>query len=568
MGELDEVGRLRSYVADLQSSLNAHLAGLGSHERLEVDGEWGERTALAFRRVCRVLGLEPVRHVRTFRLVVGATQRRTPEELARAQAEGAAYAQRLRHHFGHEATSNGGGGGGRPGAGGLARAIRANGGRFETVVVREARRAGLPVALACAVLEKETGFRNVFGHDAVRNPVKSPPGGLLAVTPDNYREYLKHRRRGLGNQGVGPMQLTSAFLQDRADQLGGCWQPGPNIRVGLEFLAGNIRRTGLRPGVVAYNGSGPAAQRYADDVLTRARVWDKRLRAARRPRPGRDHDRDPVPVPTPPVGKPRTFRLESPLMRGRDIAAFQRLLNERFAAWNVDKRIDVDGEYGPMTRRAARQAVYALGISGTELAHGVTPELRTKLRRPSGRSPDEVAHASRRRGWLGRLRRQHEGRGAQAVLAYARKHLGVVESPPSTNRGPLIDRWNRATGTAVGSPWCGNFANACLMAAGFPAEPWLKLCSAIEGNAKAAKGGWQWTTAPRPGDLVLFTVGGAANHVGVVEAVGRAGVVTIEGNTHKDYDPGRFWEGYGVFRRHHRAGQSAIRGYARPPYGR
>ena len=106
------------------------------------------------------------------------------------------------------------------------------------------------------------------------------------------------------------------------------------------------------------------------------------------------------------------------------------------------------------------------------------------------------------------------------------------------------------------------------MAAGFPAEPWLKLCSAIEGNAKAAKGGWQWTTSPRPGDLVLFTVGGAANHVGIVEAVGRAGVVTIEGNTHKDYDPGRFWEGYGVFRRHHRAGRSAIRGYARPPYGR
>src|SRR6185437_3794605 len=92
MGELDEVGRLRAYVADLQSSLNAHLSGLGSHARLEVDGEWGEHTALAFGRVCRVLGLEPVRNVRTFRLVVGATQQRTPEELARAQADGAAYA--------------------------------------------------------------------------------------------------------------------------------------------------------------------------------------------------------------------------------------------------------------------------------------------------------------------------------------------------------------------------------------------------------------------------------------------------------------------------------------------
>jgi CHAP domain-containing protein len=572
MGELDEVGRLRAYVVDLQSSLNAHLAGLGAHERLEIDGEWGEHTALAFRRVCRVLGLEPVRNVRTFRLIVGATQQRSPEELARAQADGATYAQRLRHHFAHEQDGDGGGDGPRPAGGGLVRAIRANGGRFEAVVVREARRSGLPVALACAVLEKETGFRNVFGHDAVRNPVKSPPGGLLAVTADNYRQYLFHRRRGLGNQGVGPMQLTSSFLQDRADQLGGCWQPAPNIRVGLEFLAGNIRRLGLRSGVVAYNGSGPAAQRYGDDVLARARAWDKRLRAARPPRPAPDHHDDPVPRPKPrppgPAGKPRTFRLESPLMRGRDIAAFQQLLNERFAAWSIDKRVDVDGEYGPLTRRAARQAVYALGISGTEMAHGVTPELRVKLRRPSRRTPVEVASAGRRRGWLGRLRRQHEGRGAQAVLAYARKHLGVVESPPSTNRGPMIDRWNRATGTAVGSPWCGNFANACLMAAGFPSEPWLKLCSAIEGNARATKGGWRWTGSPRPGDLILFTVGGAANHVGIVESVADGAVVTIEGNTHKDYDPGRFWEGYGVFRRHHPAGQAAIRGYARPPYGR
>jgi hypothetical protein len=113
MGELDEVGRLRAYVADLQSSLNAHLSGLGSKERLEIDGEWGEHTALAFRRVCQVLGLEPVRNVRTFRLIVGATQQRTPEELARAQTDGAAYAQRLRHHFAQENGSKGGGGGGR-----------------------------------------------------------------------------------------------------------------------------------------------------------------------------------------------------------------------------------------------------------------------------------------------------------------------------------------------------------------------------------------------------------------------------------------------------------------------
>jgi len=549
MGELDESGRLRAYVADLQSSLNAHLTGLGARERLEIDGDWGPKTDLAFKRVCRMLGVAPERRVRTFRIVVGATQQRTPEELARADSDGAAYAKRLRHHF---ATVP------------AAPPVSTNGARYMGEIAQAARRNGVPLALACAVVEKETGFRNVYGHDPVRNPIKSPPGGLLAVTRDNYREYLAHRRRGLGNQGVGPMQLTSPGLQDRADALGGCWRVGPNITVGLEFLAGNIRRLGLRAGVVAYNGSGAAAQRYGADVLVRAQRWETRLAGARpapAPKPPRQR---PAPAPA----QPRTFRLQSPLMRGRDVAAFQKLLNERFALWDIDKRVDTDGEYGPITRRAARQVVYGLGISGTELAHGVTPQLRAKLRTPSRRTADELAHAARRRGWLRRLRRQHQGKGAQAALAYARKHLGVVEAPPSTNRGPLIDRWNRATGTALGSPWCGNFANACLMAAGFPAEPWLKLCSAIEGNARAGKGGWAWTASPRPGDLVLFTVGGAANHVGIVEAVQNGSVVTIEGNTHKDYDPGRFWEGYGVFRRHHPAGKPPIRGYARPPYGR
>jgi hypothetical protein len=570
MGELDESGRLRAYVADLQSSLNAHLQTLGSRERLEIDGEWGPHTDLAFKRVCRVLGLQPQRRIRTFRLIVGATQQRTPGELDRAKADGAAYAARLRHHFATQRVPAP-----APANGTLSAAIRAHGGRYAKELVREAQRSRVPLALACAIVEKETGFQNVYGHDPVRNPVKSPPGGLLAVTHANYRDYLGHRRGGLGNQGVGPMQLTSPGLQDRADVLGGCWLPGPNIRVGLEFLAGNIKRLGLRPGVVAYNGSGPAAQRYAADVLARARAWEAWLQAARnhRPRPRPQPQPRPHPPPTPgptprPVRKARTFRLESPMMRGPDVAAFQRLLNERFARWNIDKRIDVDGEYGSITRRAARQVAYGLGISGTELAHGITPELRTKLRAPSRRSQAEVASAVRRRGWRGRLRRQHQGRGAQAAVAYARTHVGVLESPLLTNRGALVDRWNRATGTQLGGPWCGNFVNACLMAAGFPTEPWMKLCAAIEGNARAGKGGWSWVTSPRPGDLILFTVNGAANHVGIVEAVGAGNVQTIEGNTHKDYDPGRFWEGYGVFRRHHPAGRAPIRGYARPPYGR
>ena len=39
------------------------------------------------------------------------------------------------------------------------------------LMVAEAKRAGMPLALACALVEKESSFSNVFGHDAVANPM-------------------------------------------------------------------------------------------------------------------------------------------------------------------------------------------------------------------------------------------------------------------------------------------------------------------------------------------------------------------------------------------------------------
>jgi hypothetical protein len=258
----------------------------------------------------------------------------------------------------------------------------------------------------------------------------------------------------------------------------------------------------------------------------------------------------------------RTFRLQSPHMKGRDIKAFQRLLNERYKRWGVDKRIDADGEYGTLTRKAAREVSYGLGIAGREYARGVTPDLRIKLRSPSRRDDAERQRGQKRRAWLRKLRRQHEGGGAAEALAYARAHLDVRET--SQNRGPLIDRWNRASGSPLASHWCGNFMNACLMHAGFPCESWLAVCHTIEGNAKVAFEGWEWTQTPAPGDLALFTVDGAANHVGMVESASATQVVTIEGNSHPDGEITT--RGYGVFRRHHPRGYP--RGYARPPYGR
>jgi hypothetical protein len=158
--------------------------------------------------------------------------------------------------------------------------------------LQAARKARLPVAAACAFLEQESSKgQNVFGHDPTIFVGRGP------VTEAKYREYKKQRGpEGKGGmQGVGPMQLTFFTLQDAADDLGGCWKPLHNMTVGFEHAAGLIRRQGLRPGIKAYNGSGPAADRYAEHVLSLIRKWEQvlgapkttEMQATKRPKPAK-----------------------------------------------------------------------------------------------------------------------------------------------------------------------------------------------------------------------------------------------------------------------------------------
>ena len=130
-----------------------------------------------------------------------------------------------------------------------------------------ARDAGLSVALAASILMQESGGgQNVYGHDPTIFV------GAGAVTEANYHVY-RAERVASGNrrmQGVGPCQLTYWSLQDAADALGGCWRPLANMRVGFSHLAEAVRRSGLRAGVAAYNGSGTAASAYAQAVIERA----------------------------------------------------------------------------------------------------------------------------------------------------------------------------------------------------------------------------------------------------------------------------------------------------------
>jgi hypothetical protein len=135
-------------------------------------------------------------------------------------------------------------------------------------------------ALACGLIQLESGFRNIYGHDGVRNPIKSPPGGVRVVTAANYAEYLKYRKAGYGMQGVGYSQLTYFSFQDRADKLGGCWKVVPNLTVAFEDLDALIRLHGVRDGLASYNAGegnrhGRVGQHYATLVLTYYNAWKK-----------------------------------------------------------------------------------------------------------------------------------------------------------------------------------------------------------------------------------------------------------------------------------------------------
>ncbi len=259
----------------------------------------------------------------------------------------------------------------------------------------------------------------------------------------------------------------------------------------------------------------------------------------------------------------RILRLTSPLMTGDDVRLLQASINDQFERWKVPHKIKVDGIYGPHTRDELQTILYGLGISQSTIDKGVTPALRRKVRK-RWLNPAERLRFRQRADWRVRLAKRYRGDGPAAALAWARSQVGVKEQPAGSNRGPLIDQWQRLCGI-IAAPWCGCFVNRALMAAGFPAQPWLRYCPTIEAKAKAGEGGWKWV-APRDirrGDLPLYG-NGEAKHVGIAEAYED----DYEGNTSSG--PGGSQDNGGIVA--HRTDRDwdsqafPCRGAARPPY--
>lgn len=102
--------------------------------------------------------------------------------------------------------------------------------------------SGIPYALALAVIDQETDFRNITGD---------------------------------GGNSIGYMQIQPRWHQLRMERLGveDLQDPYSNFRVGCDYLAELLAQYSLAEALTAYNTGRPGQSAYADEVLQRMEAY-------------------------------------------------------------------------------------------------------------------------------------------------------------------------------------------------------------------------------------------------------------------------------------------------------
>lgn len=134
-------------------------------------------------------------------------------------------------------------------------------------------RSGLPFHVGCALMQKESGGRNIYGHDR---------GGVFTIDGDKpvtRANWLEFRRlvveQGRTSNGVGPAQITYRGFFPMMEQQGlRPWVPRDNMLFGCRLLLGYYRERGswVYAGT-RYNG----AEVYGHDLARKIGEWQRRL---------------------------------------------------------------------------------------------------------------------------------------------------------------------------------------------------------------------------------------------------------------------------------------------------
>lgn len=131
--------------------------------------------------------------------------------------------------------------------------------------------------------------------------------------------------------------------------------------------------------------------------------------------------------------------------------------------------------------------------------------------------------------------------------------LGVMEDPPGSNKGPIVNQYLASVGLPPGLFWCAAFVYWCFDKAAVKngrANPLVKTGHVMTHWNKTK--GKKILTAEavdkpsliKPGHIFMMNTGGSSGHTGIIEKVDGGFVHTIEGNSNNAGSR----NGIGVFR--------------------
>lgn len=155
---------------------------------------------------------------------------------------------------------------------------------------------GLPFWMGCTILNKETSGKNIYGHDS--GGTFSFSGINQEVTESNFEVFWRIVSAGGKSNGVGPMQLTWKGFFTNTSKTGMLdiglrpWDIHDNIRYAVKSILAPAwkKQTAIMPALSLskvvwnvgkqYNGK----DSYADDAVSKARLWIGRVGASDQPR--------------------------------------------------------------------------------------------------------------------------------------------------------------------------------------------------------------------------------------------------------------------------------------------
>lgn len=129
------------------------------------------------------------------------------------------------------------------------------------------------------------------------------------------------------------------------------------------------------------------------------------------------------------------------------------------------------------------------------------------------------------------------------LLSIAEKQIGVVESPPNSNKILYNDWYYKRSVSGPDYPWCMVFCQWVYDQAGIKLPIRTASCTAMMEAAKKYRC-WVNNRHLQPGDLVLYNFRGQtdiATHCGIIKTINGIKIEAIEGNTAvgNDTDGGR-----------------------------